>query len=421
MDERLGKRRDFQAFVDKAHRRGIAVLVDAIYGHTSSLFPYEYLYSHLGIGNPFMGAFSKDMFGPSVDWTKSFPQDFFYTVNRHWLEVYHVDGFRYDCVPNYYELAPEYRGYADIAYETHQWIKSQVATGEKQYARFQNGERGLHLIQCAEQLEDVKNVLEQTYSTCSWQNRSLEAGQKVAQGQRRAIANLGQAWGASDLPTETMVNDDVLPKAPLQYLENHDHSRFICQFGTFNPDQDKNALFEQGLRDRWVKVQPYLIGMLMSKGVPLLWQGQELCENSKIPAQGRGRTGFLRMMHWEYFYSEEGHNILTLVRKLIRIRKKWNHIKEGSHYYFDDEERYNKLGVMLFARYIPDTTHYSLVALNFTDTSQWVPFWFPLAGNYREELHGGDLDLINVQTHVDWWIQVPSNYGRIWTYESAKR
>lgn len=417
VDERFGKRRDFQAFVDAAHQRGIAVLVDAIYGHTSSLFPYEYLYSRLAVDNPFMGSFSQDMFAPSVDWRKSFPQDFFYTVNRHWLEVYHIDGFRYDCVPNYWELAPHFRGFASIAYYTYQWVKSQVAAGHAAYQRFADGAQSLRLVQCAEQLEEVKNVLEQTYSTCTWQNSTLAAVEKVAQGQAGALSNLGRAWGAADLPTEGVIGQDALPKAPLQYFENHDHSRFVCQFGTYNPDEQGNALFEQGLRAHWINVQPYLIGMLMAKGIPLLWQGQELCENNKLAASGLSRTGFLRIVHWEYFYSTEGRSTLSLVRKLTKARQRLAHVKDGAHYYFNDEERYNNLGLLLFARYYPGTPDYTLVALNFTQTSQWVPFWFPVAGKYREELHGGDLDLINVQAHTEWWIEVPSNYGRVWTHE----
>ena len=62
------------------------------------------------------------------------------------------------------------------------------------------------------------------------------------------------------------------------------------------------------------------------------------------------------------------------------------------------------------------------MALNFTDTSSWVPFWFPIAGNYQEELHGADqpdLNLVNVQAHTEWYVEVPSNYGRVWTHASS--
>jgi hypothetical protein len=35
----------------------------------------------------------------------------------------------------------------------------------------------------------------------------------------------------------------------------------------------------------------------------------------------------------------------------------------------------------------------TLVAINIGDADQTVPFWFPLGGDYVEELHGGALNL----------------------------
>ena len=34
-------------------------------------------------------------------------------------------------------------------------------------------------------------------------------------------------------------------------------------------------------------LQPYLIALLMSKGIPMLWQGQEFAENYFLPDFGR--------------------------------------------------------------------------------------------------------------------------------------
>jgi 1,4-alpha-glucan branching enzyme len=420
VDERFGKRSDFQKFIEAAHRRGIAVVVDAIYGHTSSLFGYKYLYDQLpNIPNPMMGPFAQDMFAPSVDWAKSFAEDFFYTVNRHWLEVYHVDGFRYDCVPNYWELGPHFRGFASISYHTYQWVKAKVAAGDPSYARFGADDEPLRLIQCAEQLEAVKDVLEQTYSTCTWQNDTISAAEAVAKGEVWALSRLGLALGATGLPEEKMINGDRLFTGPLQYVENHDQSRFVCHYGAYNPDESGNPLFEQGYRALWYRVQPYLIGVAMSKGIPLLWQGQELCENAKVAPGGTSRTGFLRIVHWEYFYDHAGRGSVTLLRNLLRIRAALPHLRDGEHYFFNNHERYQQHGLLLFARYYPGTGDYTLVALNFSEHARWVPFWFPVGGDYREELHGAfeaRLNLSNVRPNEETWIEIPSNYGRVWTH-----
>src|ERR1700704_5229744 len=64
----------------------------------------------------------------TTDFNREITRDYFYTANRHWLEVYHVDGFRYDCVPNYWD-GPLGVGYASIVYETYQLAKTKVASG----------------------------------------------------------------------------------------------------------------------------------------------------------------------------------------------------------------------------------------------------------------------------------------------------
>jgi Alpha amylase, catalytic domain len=110
VDERFGNRADFQALVDAAHQHGIAVIIDVVYGHTGVGFPYYDAYARLRYHEkPFMGPFAKDYFskfGKSTDFGRPLTRDYFFSVNHHWLEVYHVDGFRYDCVPNYWDGAP---------------------------------------------------------------------------------------------------------------------------------------------------------------------------------------------------------------------------------------------------------------------------------------------------------------------------
>ena len=34
-----------------------------------------------------------------------------------------------------------------------------------------------------------------------------------------------------------------IEKSAFQYVENHDHARFICNFGTYNLDTAQNPLF----------------------------------------------------------------------------------------------------------------------------------------------------------------------------------
>jgi maltooligosyltrehalose trehalohydrolase len=417
VDERFGKRSDFQALVDICHQQGIAVIVDVVYGHTGVDFPYYDAYTRLQFrDNPFMGPFAKDYFsnfGKSTDFNRQLTRDYFFTVNHHWLDTYHVDGFRYDCVPNYWD-GPLGVGYASLVYETYQLAKAKTAQAQPYWARFDAGPGvPLALVQMAEQLEDPEGVLRTTYSNCTWQNRTFDAARNVARGDRGRLFDLGMCLGLFDYPDQETTNGEVISKLGLQYIENHDHERFLCNFGLSNPDEASNPLFQQGDRSRWYMLQPYLIALLMSKGMPMLWQGEEFAENYFLPEFGAGRVSLLRPLRWDYFYDGAGQPIVGLVRKLLRIRRDRSHIRRGSYFFFNDWDRYQRLGILLFARY--DNTQYTLVAINTGDSAQTVSFWFPIGGDYVEELHGGGLDLKNVPALQEVAVTVPSHYGRIWT------
>ena len=145
----------------------------------------------------------------------------------------------------------------------------------------------------------------------------------------------------------------------------------------------------------------------------MLWQGEEFAENYFLPDVGEGRVGLLRPLRWDYFYDGSGQPIVGLVRKLLRIRRERAQIRRGNYYFFNDWERYQRCGVLMFARY--EGARYTLVAVNTSDMDQTVPFWFSIAGNYVEELHGGALDLKNVSALREVALTIPSHYGRIWT------
>ncbi|MGH3915425.1 MAG: alpha-amylase family glycosyl hydrolase, partial [Pseudonocardiaceae bacterium] len=283
VDERLGSREQLQQLIAAAHRAGLAVVIDAVYGHTSTEFAFVEVYRHFAIpDNPFMADYAKNLFSESTGFQLPLPRDYFFTVNHYWLDVYHVDGFRYDCVPNYWN--GPFEGYGELSYETYQHVK-RGAAGPAHWQRFANNGR-INLIQCAEQLEAPIEILSRTYSTSTWQNETLAAASATALGQDGSLARLGQAFALLGYPESSTFGTDVIHQAPLQYIENHDHPRFLCLFGTQQLDSRGNVLFNRGDRTRWHKIQPYLIGMLTAKGAPLLFQGQELCEDDFLPHDG---------------------------------------------------------------------------------------------------------------------------------------
>ena len=414
--ERFGMPADFQSFVDLCHQNGIAVVIDSVYGHTGGDFAYTQLYNALqnDLPNPFNGG-SGD-YGTLNDFSKRLTQDYFYSVNQFWLDTFHVDGFRFDDVPEYWD-GPLGSGYANLVYSTYQRVKSKAGTTDH-YQRFFDASGNINLIQIAEYLPNPADILFGSYSTGTWQDGTLGAAESCAAGAPGAIQQLGLQLGLNGYPTSVTVNADTLPKTALQYIENHDHQRFICNFGTVPVDNDPNdVLLEQGDRDgKWPKVQPYLIALLTAKGTPLLSEGQEFCENYWIPASGYGRVMLYRPMRWNYFYDNDGQPIIRLIRKLTKIRSGGGQFTDGQHYFYNDYANFNSKGLLAFSRQLSST--FSLIVVNFTDQPQMTTFAFPNSGDYVEQIEGAQ-NLVNVVAGAAQTLTISSNYGCIWTVGSA--
>jgi 1,4-alpha-glucan branching enzyme len=211
---------------------------------------------------------------------------------------------------------------------------------------------------------------------------------------------------------------ESFPVAPFQYVESHDHPRFVNQFGQL---QIRDLLGEfYGDRSRFYKVQPYVIALYTAKGIPMLWNGQEFAEDWGVPSWGIGRNLFERPLHWEYFYDAPGKALVRLHRIMGTLRH--NHRALGSRgyffYYFD--QAHLQKGVIAFRREAAALgarpSENLIVLLNFfdNDAEVWLPF--PAPGAWIEQVDGIRPAVQIAQ--ADQWasVTVPSNYGAVYRH-----
>jgi 1,4-alpha-glucan branching enzyme len=395
--------------VNACHERGIAVILDAVYQHVHADFAYNQAYKDSGEMSP-MGTFPHGPFGPMTTFPGfPFTQEYFHKVNQYWLQEYHVDGFRYDDAPDYYD-GPTGEGYAKLVYQTYH--------DSLELPRFQDPQGVSRIIQCAEFLKDPPAILRQTYSNTTWQDALLNKVEDMARNQYvdQDFVNMLNPY-ALGYPASRDFDEKQAPVAPFQYLNSHDHEHLITNFGV-KPGIGGPGDLEFGDRANTPRLQPYIIALYTCQGIPMLWQGEELAENYTLPPGANARISTPRSMRWEYFYDQYGQGLIRLYRILARLRRQIPALRS---------REFHTIAVMpetmtvAYERQTPTAEHTpqqnALVLLNFSNSDQGATIPFSKAGTYREMINNDVRSQpweITVHNDGDTvLLTIPSNYGYV--------
>jgi maltooligosyltrehalose trehalohydrolase len=411
-DERFGTPNDLKKLVKACHQRGIAVILDAVYNHISGNFGYNTIYEQLGKENPVTGRFGEPFLDiPDVDFSKPFARQLIASVNRHYLNEFGVDGFRYDYTIGYFDgVHIGNVGLSHLLWATREHAKSISRP---------------NIIQCIEHFNpDILEAFNKTYANACWyENLRADTEKHYSQGSfdENLIRHLDLDYAGYATQLQGV---EGVAKSPFAYLETHDSSRLISYF----PARDGKDYFNMDQGDRyasWFLTQPYAIALFTGQATPMIHNGQEFGENYIIPEKGMERVLNLRFLRWENTEDTPGRMLLSLYQRLIALRKRYPALRSrgpNSFYYYD---HYNPqtggagdfhppTGIYFFKRQAGNQV--ILVALNFTSQEPQVPHPFPAVGRWRDLLHGSTI--VNTSTNRCPAAVVPSNYGRIYLLEA---
>jgi 1,4-alpha-glucan branching enzyme len=413
-----------KALVDAAHAQGVAVIIDLVYQHVDPAFPYAQVYSDIAaaglplatIPSPMIGA--NGPFGPEVDFSQTFAQQFFKTANQYWLDEFHLDGFRYDEVTDLFQSATD-TGYALLAYETYRYSTTIARFGcaPGTWSR---------IIQAAEALSIAPVVLRETYTSAAWQDDLLNsaesaigqaAGSALAANSLTSLAHTLDPFFGGKYPSTKTVVDSVgnpvqMPVAPFQYLNSHDHSHLICFAGTTG-----DGPIPSGDRGKYFMLQPFAIALYTAQGVPMLWEGEELADNYNLPSAGSARINLRRDMNIEYFYDAQGAPIVRLYRILGKLRAASPALR-GRESFFYNQQSLQGNSVLAYHRHAPATAtvaeQYAMVVLNFSPNEASITLPFPKAGVWIESIDANPAtDVTAPADGTPQTVTVPSWYGRV--------
>lgn len=388
-----------KTLIDDCHDRGIHVIMDGVFNHvgdvnpagdTADGFPYRWLYQD-DRDSPYVGFFVNAFPGlVDLDYHNGCTQQFIRDVCFYWIDMFGIDGIRFDNTVNFYQDG-ESRGLP------------QLITDIQAHVNDQNFSLTL------EHLEDsAARVTDSTNATSYW-NNELYARTFDYLWNKRIDSRIMKALNAH----KGLNNSRVATT----YLGNHDHSHVAWQAGGRD---NAGAL-------AWYRVQPYAIALMTVPGSPMIHNGQEFSEDYWLMEDDHntGRRVKPRPLRWDFTHDTLGKPMRELFNQLVKMRLSHDGLRSDDFYPADwaewqtqfNPEGYgvdvNK-GTVIYHRWghtSAGVLQRFIVVLNFSSTDQTVDVPFPANGQWEDLLNAG----WRIAVH-DFWMRnftVGSNWGHV--------
>jgi glycosidase len=364
-----------KALISACHERGLHVIMDAVFNHVDvdekghRGFAYRWLWKEPN-DCPFTGVYGDGGYGTEMDFHNRCTEEFIVGSCRYWIETFSIDGLRLDYTKGYYGGSAEHGLPKVIA-----GVRAHLATGDAQ-----RRDRFAILI---EHLTgwDAIHVANTVDATGCW----------IDEGFWRTKDYLTSGLDPRIMRWLDSASYFDPGRAPVMYLGNHDH---------------ETPTHYAGGRDRWHRLQPYLIALFTSYGMPLLYQTEDGAQDEWMPEDDRDspvKRVSPRPKRWNLTQDGLGWWSGELLRRLAAMRKEHPVLRAPNMYpgswpsdrrspyengYGIDADRQ----IVVFHRWGHDaagTFHRYVIALNFGPTSQPISVPLPDGGTWSDLINGG--------------------------------
>ncbi|QIX62969.1 T9SS type A sorting domain-containing protein [Hymenobacter sp. BT18] len=138
-DKYYGTKNDLKKLIDEAHKRGIAVVLDMVLNHSFGQSPMVQMYSS---NSPWFNAVATHPYNVGTDFNheSDYTRYFSKQVIKHWLDEYHVDGYRYDLAGGFSQVQKTEATYESV------FDQSRVNIWKDYYAAQQAASPGSYAI-----------------------------------------------------------------------------------------------------------------------------------------------------------------------------------------------------------------------------------------------------------------------------------
>ena len=393
--------------ISQCHDRGLHVIMDGVYDHAHTDFPYPNFYADPKTCPYTDKAFGEDgHWGKDLDFGNDCTQAFIRDVCLYWISEFKIDGIRFDYTVGF-SVNNSNRGAPKLLADIEAYMQSE---GQANFSTT---------------IEHLR--LDAAPRATDWHADSFWDG-----GMRdKCISHLSS--GILDPQYLSILNDSRFlgantARATL-FLSNHDHASVAWQ-ATLRPSGAS-----------WARTQPHAIALLTSCGVPLIPMGQEFgfvvfIPEIDLPDDKRVRS---RPLVWTVAETTSGKELIELYKTLIKIRGEHPALRSRNFYppaweeWMKDLDPSTECGldvansVIVYRRWSEENGQVSdriYVVLNFSDASRDVDVMFEEGGTWLNLLPVFDEEFTSSVSNVvdlnrKYTVRVSSNWGAIFAKASA--
>ena len=385
----LEKLSQLKALIDMLHKNNIHVIMDGVFNHVASDFPYYQLYKNSDM-SPYIGNFAGVQFGPDLDYNNICTQEFVFDVCKYWIDIFKIDGIRFDYTQGFFAG----RGTHGL---------TQLITDLKNYFTTDPEYANISLIM--EQLNGYQSIDDTNTANADgcWLDEYYWRMKDFVNKDGRVDTRIMRL-----LDSNYQFAKD---KCPVIYLSNHDHRTFV--------NEVENGYYSRAM---WWKTQPYQIALFTSPGAVLFYSGCEWAENTWIPEGSEEDPSKIyrvvhRAIHWTHLNDDVGKQMFDFRKRLIRIRADIPALRSPNFYPTQEYSvAFNAEGygfheqkqTVIYHRWLDNEN--VIVALNFSSVDQTVDIPFPSNGQWRDVLNNENYPVNNYK--IPGFI-VNSNWGNV--------
>ena len=311
MDKAYGTRTAYKEFIDECHRRGIAVILDVVFNHAESNFPWLAMWMDndysASSNNPFFNKVAKHPFNVFNDFNHEYPKtkEYFCDVLQYMLKEYRFDGFRFDLSKGFTQKNSG--GNVD-AWGKYDQSRIDIIKTYADAIREVSDDAYIILEHLGERNEE--DALAAYEDIMLWRKAS------------NAYYETAMGWAIGHGGTNSSDLGSLLPTGRINNIEDHDEERLAYKsrkWGKNISDSGFNTEVYKNSYSSLSNVCSRLGGLyalhFLSPGAKMMWQFGELAYDYNIDFNGR--TG-KKPVKWDYL-SDNDKSRAELYEEISKI------------------------------------------------------------------------------------------------------